>query len=203
MSFYNFVRKAVLLYGKIVYRVEFHGRENEPEGGSLVVISNHSSFSDALFTANAVKRELTFIAKESLARHKFLAWVLKRCHAITIKRGEGDMQAVRSACSVLSGGGSLGVYPQGTRMPGSAPKPEEAMAGIGLIASRCKATFLPVTICFGKNKKFKPCAFGKVRVYVGKPITYEEYSSINEHPNSHEIAEYAFSKVCEDFERYN
>jgi ABC-type glycerol-3-phosphate transport system permease component len=33
--------------------------------------------------------------------------------------------------------------------------------------------------------------------------TFEEYSNINERPNSHEIAKYAFSKLCEDFGKYN
>ena len=203
MSFYGFARAVTGIYAKLFYRAEYHGRENEPEGGRIIVLSNHSSFTDPIFTSNAIKRELTFIARSSLEKHFLLRSILRACHIIPIKRGESDIQALRIVCAALEEEKSLGIYPQGTRMPGVKPEPEQAMAGIGLMASRGKATLLPVAICCGKNKKGKPCIFRKVRVYVGRPITYEEYSSINERPNSHEIARYAFSKVCELFEEHN
>lgn len=202
MNFYRFVRGAVGIYAKLVYRVKYYGRENEPAEGKLIILSNHSSFSDAIFTACSVKRDISFIAKSTLTKNPFLNWIFKGCNVITINRGDGDLQALRTACGALDEGKTLGIYPQGTRTHG-APKPEQAMAGVGLMASRSRASLLPVAICCGKNKKGKPCVFRKVRVYVGKPVTYEEYSTISERPSSHEIAEYAFGKVCELYEKYN
>ena len=203
MSSYGFVRALTGFYVKLVYRAEYHGRENEPQDGTIIVLSNHTSYSDPIFTANAIKRKLSFLAKKSLSGHGLFGKILTACNMITVRRGEGDIQAIRTCCNALAEGKSLGIYPQGTRMPGVEPAPDQALAGVGLMASRGKATLLPVAICYGKNKKGKPCAFRKVRVYVGKPIPYEEYTSINERPNSHEIAEYAFSKVCELFEEHN
>ena len=148
MSLYRFARAAVNIYAKLFFRVEYHGRENEPQDKdkAIIVISNHSSFNDALFTANAVKRDLSFIIKSSLIKHPLLGKFLTACNTIPIDRGNSDMQAIRVACKSVAEGKSIGVYPQGTRIPGSPPKPEQAMAGIGLIASRSKASFLPVAI---------------------------------------------------------
>ena len=96
----------------------------------------------------------------------------------------------------------MGIYPQGTRIACNAPEPETAQAGLGLMAMRTKATLLPVTVCYGKKNK-KPMLFRKVKVYIGKPITYEEYSSLGERPSSRDIAGYAFTKICDTFNEKN
>lgn len=203
MSAYKFVRGAVSIWAKLAYRAEYHGRENEPVGKAFIAFSNHTSFSDPLFTACALKSELYFMAKSDLTKKsRFLKWIFNACHVVTVNRGESDIAALRKSCDVLKNGGCLGIYPEGTRIPAPAPKAENALAGIGLMATRTKVDLLPVTICYGK-KNNKPNIFRKVHVYIGKPISYEEYSTVNEHPNSHEIATYSFGKLCEDFEENN
>ena len=202
MSAYKVVRVLARGLAKLLYRVEFHGRENEPTEGGFIAFSNHSSFADPIFTACAVKQPLFFMAKSDLMNFKPLGLLLKACNVVPVNRGESDIAALRKTCDIIKRGDCVGIYPQGTRIPTECPKTEEALAGIGLMATRTKATLLPVTICYGKKHK-KPLVFRKVHVYVGKPITYEEYSTINERPNSHEIALYAFSKICEDYEKNN
>ncbi len=202
MSLYRVVRGFALICAKIGYRVEFHGRENEPAEGGVVVFSNHTSLADPFFTATAVKRPLHFMAKSDLLKSRFMKWLFDSCNVVAVNRGESDIAALRKTCDVIANGNCVGIYPQGTRIECESPDPETALAGMGLMATRAKATLLPVAICYGKNNK-KPKLFSKVKVYIGKPIPYEEYMNINERPNSHEIAKYAFSKLCEDFEKYN
>ncbi|MBO4452771.1 MAG: 1-acyl-sn-glycerol-3-phosphate acyltransferase [Clostridia bacterium] len=202
MSFYRVARFATGLYLKVFYRVKYVGRENVPDTGAAIIMSNHSSFADALFTANAVKRDITFIARSSLTKNKVVDFIFRLCHVITVNRGESDMQAMRKSCAVLAEEKCFGIYPQGTRLPGP-PLPDQAMAGIGLIASRSKAPVVPVAICPGNNKKRKPCLFRKVTVVVGKPVPCEEYTGFSDRPNSREIASYTFSKVCDLYNEYN
>ena len=202
MSFYKAVRALACAYAKITYRVKVYGKENEPKDGAYIAFSNHSSFSDPIFTAIAVKRPLYFLAKGDLTKHGILRWLFKKCNVVTINRGESDIAALRKSCDIVKNGGCPAIYPEGTRIPQERPNAESAQAGIGLMATRTKATLLPVTICYGKKHK-KPLIFRKVTVHIGKPIPYGEYSTINEHPNSHEIAVYAFSKLCDDFVKNN
>lgn len=202
MNGYKFVRFVGRLYAKVFYRVEFFGAENEPSDGGCIVIANHSSFFDPISVACALKRPVSFMGKSTLLKHKFMQWLFKSCNVIPVNRGESDIAALRKICAIVDSGDVTGVFPQGTRIRCACPKADEAMAGIGLMASRTKAPFLPVAICYGK-KNDHPTLFKKVKVYIGKPIPYEEYSTINEHPNSHEIAKYAFSKVCDLFAENN
>lgn len=198
MRGYRFVRAVVLVFSKIFFGVEIHGRENEPTEGGYIAFSNHTSFFDPIFTASAAKQSLYFMAKSDLAKHAVMRWIFKLCNVVTVNRGESDIAALRKTCDIVKSGRNVGIYPQGTRIPQEYPKSEEALAGLGLMATRTKATLLPITICYGK-KNLKPKMFRKVHVYIGKPISYDEYSTINEHPNSHEIATYAFSKLCAEF----
>lgn len=202
MSAYRVLRGIANVLIKILCRAEYHGRENEPKENAFIAYSNHTSFLDPVLTACAVKRTLFFMAKSDLMKSRFMRVIFKLCHIVPIHRGENDLAALRKTCEIVNRGDCVGIYPQGTRIPQDKPKPEEALAGIGLMANRTKATLLPVAICYGKKNK-KPRIFKKVHVYIGKPITYEEYSAINERPNSHEIATYAFARICEDFEKHN
>lgn len=190
------------LYAKLFYRIEYFGRENEPKEGGVIAIANHSSFLDPIAVACALKRPVFFMGKSTLLDYKVMQWIFKLCNVVPVHRGESDIAALKKTCNIVDSGNITGIFPQGTRIKCAAPQPDEALAGIGLIASRTKAQILPISICYGKKNK-SPGLFRKVRVYIGKPIPYEEYSTINERPNSHEIAKYAFSKVCETFVEKN
>lgn len=199
--FYRFVRGAATLYAKLFYRVEFHGRENEPGEGPLLVISNHSSFTDPVFTACALKRQIHFMAKSDLEKHGFLRFVFKHAGVYTVNRGESDLRAMRISTESLAKGECIGIYPQGTRMPGVTPSKEQSMAGIGLIAKKQKPAVLPVTICYGSNPK--PIFGKKVHVYIGKPLNVGELLDNNPELSSKEISEHLFSLVCNDFAEHN
>lgn len=202
MRFYRFVRFIIGVYVRVFYRVEYYGRENEPQNGGYIAFSNHSTFIDPAFIACAVKRPLFFMAKSDLEKHAVLRWFFEHCNVVPVHRGESDIGALKKTCEIVSRGDCVGIYPQGTRVPCDSPDPETAQAGIGLMAMRTKAVLLPITVCYGKKNK-KPMLFRKVKVYIGKPITYDEYSSIGDRPSSREIANYAFSKLCETFNEKN
>lgn len=203
MNGYRVVRGIAGVFAKLFFRVEYVGRENEPAEGGVIAIANHSSFFDPIGVACALKRDVFFMGKSDLLKFKPMQWIFKLCNVVPVHRGESDIAALRKTCDIVSRGDVNGIFPQGTRIPCDCPDPETALAGIGLIAARTKAPILPVAICYGK-KNLKPKVFRKVRVYIGKPIPYEEYSSITEgKPNSHEISKYAFSKVCELFRENN
>lgn len=193
---YKILRAIARVYSKLVYRVEYHGRKNEPQSGEYIAISNHSSFADVMFTACPLKRQIHFVAKGSLRKNPFMRLICKLAGVIPINRGASDIDAVRTCVSLVKGGECLGIYPQGTRMPGVKPTPELALAGVGLMAVRTGVPLLPVTICYDGRK---PLVFRKVRVYIGKPITAEEYEKVKAEEGTHGIAKYAFTRVCDDF----
>ncbi len=203
MSGYGFVRFVAGVYGKIAHRMEIHGKENVPSEGGCIIIANHASFCDPIGVACGAKRQVYFVAKSDLLKNGFMRWVLGLCDAVTINRGESDLAALRKVCDIVNNGNIAGIFPQGTRIPCDSPDVKTAQAGIGLIALKSKAPIVPVAICYGKKNK-KPTVFRKVHVYIGKPVSYEEYAFADgERLGSHEIAENAFSRVCELFAEKN
>lgn len=200
MNLYPFVYHIAKLYARVFYRVRFFGSENEPESGSYIAFSNHTSYSDPIFTACGLKRPVSFMAKSTLKKNPILKWLFRVCGVFTVNRGESDIHAVRVAIDALRAGRNIALYPQGTRQQGVDPIPSLALPGIGLIAKKTGAVLLPVTICYGKKK---PCIFRRVDVYIGKPILPEEYLASGEMQDSREISEYCFKRVCDTFAEKN
>lgn len=204
MSGYKFVRFVGGIFAKLFYRIEYHGRENEPMDGGFIAIANHSSLLDPIAVACALKRPIFFMGKSDFLKSRFMKWLFDTCNVVPVNRGESDMAALRKTCDIVKRGDITGIFPQGTRIECDCPDSESAMPGIGLIAMRTKAPMLPIAICYGKKNK-KPKIFRKVHVYIGKPVPYEDYMSIDggDKPSSVDIAKYAFSKVCDIFAENN
>ena len=193
--FYRFIRAILIPFVKVLFLVRIVGRENEPDS-PYIVCANHSSFSDPVFIALPLKRTQRFVARSTLIRFRFFNWLFKKVRVITIKRGKSDVHAVRSIISVIKQGDCVAIFPQGTRKKGILPEPEQAEAGLGLIASMTKVPVLPVSII---TKRLRPGLFRRTKIIIGKPIMPQEYLNCCEDPRKKDIAEYCFSFVCNQF----
>ena len=86
----------------------------------------------------------------------------------TVKRGAGDIESVNYAIDLVENGEILGIFPEGKRSRDYTP--QNAKAGIALIAHAAKADILPVGI-YAKGR-IKPFKLTTVRY--GKLIKYDE-----------------------------
>ena len=197
MNWYSFI-KAVLKYPfRFLYRVKIEGRENEPEG-PYIICGNHSSLTDPILVTISIKARPVWIGKKELLKHAFMRWVFRVAGAIPINREGFDTSAIRQCVAAVKSGACLGIFPQGTRIRRVNPEPGQAHAGLALIAGMVKATVLPVSIV---TKRRQPGIFRKTKIIIHKPIPYEEYSNISEHPTKQEMTNYIFSKVCAPFNK--
>ncbi|PKM63178.1 MAG: hypothetical protein CVU97_01655 [Firmicutes bacterium HGW-Firmicutes-21] len=192
---YRLIRIVLTPFVKILYRTKVVGRENEPDE-PYIVCANHSSFSDPLFIALPLKRTQRFIARSTLVRFRFFNWLFRNVKVITINRGNSDVQAVRTIIGVVKEGDCVSIFPQGTRIKGRLPRPEQAEAGLGLIASMTEVPILPVSIV---TKRLRPGVLRRTKIVIGRPIPPSEYLHCCENPRKKDIAEYCFSFVCKPF----
>ncbi len=195
MNWYSFLKAALKYPCKLIFLTTVEGRENEPDG-AYIVCGNHSSYADPVLVTVSLKAKPVWIGKKELLKHAFMRWLFRISGAIPIKREGFDTAALRQCVDAVKRGACVGIFPQGTRLRGVDPTPEQAHAGLALIAGMAKATVLPVSIV---TKRRKPGLFCRTKIIIQKPIPYEEYSTISEHPTKQEITEYIFSKVCEPF----
>jgi 1-acyl-sn-glycerol-3-phosphate acyltransferase len=104
---------------RILWRVQVEGREHIPRVGPVVLAPNHVAFCDSLFVPLAIRRRVTFVAKAEYFDSWKTSWFFRACGQIPMRRegGSASERSLATARQVLTGGGVLGIYPEGTRSP--------------------------------------------------------------------------------------
>lgn len=159
------IRFILRMFFKIFYRVEIIGLENVPKNGGVLLCSNHIYDLDMFLMGYKLPRLVHYMAKEELFKiplvNKFIIWV----GAFPVRRGTGDIGAIKTVLKLLTEGKIVGIFPEGTRSRGT--KKAAIKAGIVLLAEKSGAPILPVAI----KATYKP--FSKIKLIYGKPFNLE------------------------------
>src|ERR671930_2700628 len=116
---------------KGLYRLRVQGVEHLPEGG-FVLAANHTSNFDPwpLGIPLLPRRQLRFMAKSELF-NPILGPILRAGGAFKVRRGEGDVEAMRTAVELVRSGEIVVMFPEGTRQRKGLRKKHEARAHSG------------------------------------------------------------------------
>ena len=150
-AYYSAIRFLVGAYIGMVSGWEVKGRENVPRRGGLIVASNHISFWDPPMVACACPRELHFLAKEELFAGP-LGPLIRSVNSIPIRRGVADLSGMSRAIERIGRGGTLLMFPEGSRMSDGELHP--ARPGVGMMAVNADVPILPCFIS-GSNRPGK------------------------------------------------
>lgn len=161
----DFVKDILKVYFGIFYRVKITGMENVPKEGGLILCANHIGQLDMFFIAYKIKRLVHYMAKAELFKNPILKWFLTNVGAFPVKRGTGDIGAVKTVYKMLKSGKIVGIMPEGTRTKGK--EHVKAKSGAAMFALSADVPILPVGIS-GSYKLFT-----KVNVNIGKPFKLE------------------------------
>ena len=163
---------------KFVFRGCLIGRENIPQKGSFIVVSNHGSLLDPPLLGHALGRNISFMAKAELFEIPLLGFIIKACGAYPVKRGIVDKNTIKTACKKLSNDNCIGIFIDGTRQKnGRVNKPKQ---GAALLAFKNQKLLLPVAIVNSHRLiriKFFIPLFSKIVIKVGKPVQPPQSSS--------------------------
>lgn len=188
--FYKVCREIVRFFMLFVFRLEFKGQENIPESGGVIIAYNHRSNWDPIIAGLSSPRQLTFMAKEELFKNPFFAWLIRKLGAFPIRRGRGDVSAVKASLSILKQGKCMLMFPEGHRIKDG--KIVKAKAGVAVIAQHAQVKIIPA--CISGEYKW----LHKVKVIYGKPISLEEYYDKHlEQEKLQEIADGVLSTIRE------
>ena len=156
------------------------GWRNIPLSGPIILACNHISFFDPPLIANAQPRVVHYLAKEELFYHPLFRTLIVAYGAFPVRRGTGDLWAMRYALTLLKRNKCVLVFPEGTRgVPG---RLRPGQIGAGMIARKSKAPVVPCLL-EGATKIFprgaKSIQNPTIRVTFGKPLKLDDLYSAN------------------------
>lgn len=159
------------IYCKLWHRLEVRGLEHVPKTGGILIASNHQSHVDILIYGGIVPRHVSFVARDTLANQRWLAYVMRQCGAVLIQRGASDRRALRAMADHLEAGDVVAIFPEGTRTDDGSLR--EFKGGALLVARLAKVPIVPAGIS-GANLAFPRGAAlprpRKIRLAFGPPI---------------------------------
>ena len=170
---YLLARVLMTPFFLVYFRLGRTGREHGRVSGGLIVAANHRSFLDPFVIGAALpwRRPMNYVAKVELFERRWQGWLLSRLGAFPIRRGESDELAMETARLVVERGGTVCIFPEGTRIRrGTLAAPKR---GVGRLALQTGAPVVPTAV-FGtedvrRGWRIRP---RQVRVRLGKAMTF-------------------------------
>ncbi|MCD8024488.1 MAG: 1-acyl-sn-glycerol-3-phosphate acyltransferase [Candidatus Gastranaerophilales bacterium] len=159
------------LYYKLVCNLKIEGRENVPKKGFYIVASNHESAVDPFLVVHAVGRPIAFMAKKELFEKQPGRFFLDILGAFAVNREKLEVSTIKTAIGIKDTGWLLGLFPQGTRETHG--NMENISRGFAAIAKITKSDILPVAITGAMKEERHPFK-GKIKIKIGKPISYRD-----------------------------
>jgi len=153
---------------KGLYRLRARGLDHIPEGG-FVLAANHTSNFDPwpLGIPFLPRRQLRFMAKAELF-NPILAPILRAGGAFKVRRGEGDVDAMRTAAELAREGEIVVMFPEGTRRKKGLRKKFEARPHTGAARIALSADVPLVPAAIGGTDRLS--RLGPLSVAYGEPI---------------------------------
>jgi 1-acyl-sn-glycerol-3-phosphate acyltransferase len=178
---YQLCRRTLKLVAVLVYRVHFSGRENIPASGGVLVVSNHQSHFDPPLVGIGCRRQMNYVARETLFHSRVFGWLLRSVGSIPIDRDGLGLSGIKESLKRLKRGEMVLIFPEGTRTSDGEIAPFRP--GFTALAARSNAAILPVAVegafqVWPRTKKFP--GFGKIRVHYGQPIPHSEIAGRDE-----------------------
>lgn len=150
--------KAVTrILARTYIRLHMEGRENVPDEGACIVITNHISGLDPFLIGIPIDRTIYCLAKVELYQNALLTWILNSLGYIPLDRSSTDISAMRIVLRLLRNGEAIGISPEGTRSETGEIQP--FTDGATKLALHARVPILPVAV-YGTRELMPPGTYG-------------------------------------------
>ncbi|MDT0170098.1 lysophospholipid acyltransferase family protein [Pseudarthrobacter sp. BRE9] len=168
---------------KLLFRPWVKGLDNIPAQGAAIIASNHLSFSDSIFMPLMVRRPVVFLAKSEYftgtgIKGRLTAAFFRLTNQLPMDRSGGAASAasLNAGMEVLSGGGLLGIYPEGTRSPDG--RLYRGKVGVARLALQAGVPVIPVAMI--GTDKVQPIGkrlpnIRRIGMIFGEPLDFSQY----------------------------
>jgi len=174
MSFYYLLAQKFLnLSFRVSYGLKIKGIRPEDWQSGIIISSNHQCFLDPLIVGSAAPKEMYYFAKEEIFTWPIIGFLAKKFNAFPAKRSVFDLEAIRTANTVLRQDKNLLVFIEGTRSrDGNLLPPKK---GVGMLAFQNQVDIIPAYIYGSFRLKRSFFRFPGVIVIFGEKINIQDY----------------------------
>lgn len=165
---------------RLMARRRVEGIEHVPPDGPALLVCNHVSYLDPLYTAILVHqagRVPRFMAKAGLWKLPVLGRVLRSAEQIPVQRaGRAAGDSLRAAERALADGKIVLIYPEGTITRDPDRWPMQSRTGVARLALAADVPVVPVVhwgtqrVYDHYRKRFRPLPRTEVVVRAGQPV---------------------------------
>jgi 1-acyl-sn-glycerol-3-phosphate acyltransferase len=167
---WRFFRAVFALY----FRWRVFNPERVPITGPVILASNHASYIDPPLVGAGVRRQINYLARDSIFRIPILAAILRSWDVVPVDRDGGTGRGLKEILTRLEQGGAIILCPEGTRSRHGELNP--ARSGIGLTVIKSNAPVVPARV-FGTHDAYGPHRRlprpRRVMVKYGQPLLFQ------------------------------
>ena len=165
---------------RVTSRWKISGVEHFPRSGAALLVGNHQSVADWLFTPLLLPRRVTFLAKSDYFTGTGIKGALSRWffagtgqHPIDRTNADAAQAALNAGLEVLAAGDILCIYPEGTRTPDG--RLFRGKTGPARLALRADVPIIPVGVNGTADytraiTRFRLWRRPEVTVMIGEPL---------------------------------
>ena len=193
--FYLFVGAISWPVVRGLFRLRAEGVENLPPSGGFVLAANHTSNLDPwpLGIPLWPRRFLRFMAKSELYWFP-LGLVIKAGGGFPVRRGERDIEAIRTGIELVRSGDVVAMFPEGTRRRKGLRKKYQPRAhtGAARIALEAHVPLVPAAI-IGTDRLAR---LGPLRVRYGTPIPLDDLADLDQSAGARVATERLMAEIA-------
>ena len=161
---YRLLDRLNRLICRVMYQVTPPSPSPLPQSGPVLLVSDHSSYSDPMLLAATANRPIIFLTAREVYERRDLKWLCKIAHYIPINRGTPDVGAVRAMLRALRQGEVIGIFPEGGI---DLHREESGHLGIGYLALKTGSPVVPVSITWDQAR---PLHLGRSLITPGRAV---------------------------------
>lgn len=149
---------------RIMYQVTPPFPSPLPATGPVLLVSDHTSFSDPMVLAATAGRPIIFLTAREIYQRLPLRWLCQAVNYIPVSRGTEDVGAVRAMLRALRQGEVVGIFPEGGI---DEYREESGHLGVGYLALKTSAPVVPAAIAWDT---VRPLNLGRALITPGKAV---------------------------------
>jgi cytidylate kinase len=168
--------------------LRLQGKRNMPWTGPALIIANHQSYLDPILVGLVARRPLVYVARRTLFRNPYFAWMIRSLNAIPIDQDGIGLDGIRAMLEQFKRGRPVLIFPEGSRTEDGRMLPLKP--GIHLLIKRAKVPIVPVGIAGAFDAwpiwrkyplpapLFLPAQPGTLSVSMGKPFDSKPFAEM-------------------------